>query len=127
MTKRHILCTFLALIAFANPVLAQNTNPVLEEDNAMLDPQGFEVALLCTSALQITTLAAPNWANEPAIASASNLWLARLQEIAPENGVPVSQLNETITAKMRELTNESLKNPQYLNNLAFECAINSPS
>lgn len=123
------------IIAFAfglcAPSYAQETVPVLEGDSAkssqMLDPQSFEVALLCASALQITTLAAPSWANEPAIASASNLWLARVQSMAPANGIDGNKVNDLIKAKMRELTNSSLQNPQYLNDLAFECAINSPS
>ncbi len=122
---------FATILTLSTPLAAQETVPVLESDNSVgqekLDPQSFEVALLCSAALQITTLAAPQWANQPAIVDASNAWLARVQFLAPQNGIPGDKINDVIKVKMRELTNASLQNAEYLNNLAFECAVNSPS
>lgn len=125
--KTKIIALFLLA---ATPAFAQTTVPVLEDDgngSQMLDPQSFDVALLCTSALQIAALAAPDWANEPAVSNASNLWLARTHAMAPKNGIAGNEVNNAIKAKMRELTNLSIKSPDYLNNLMFECAVNSPN
>lgn len=104
---------------------------VQQTSRAMTEaPEGtgpFDVAVRCSAALQIATLAAPNWAREPGVADATNRWLAVTFERAEAAGVPGDRVAAVVEDEMQRQVSDAAADPSALSRRAFDCAAETPA
>ena len=105
----------LALSAAAGPVLGQSRD------------RAFDEAVTCAASLQVLALAAPDWARDPAVAQATNLWLARVFALAPRAGADEARARDIVRAAMDEQVTVAASDPGGLSRRAAQCAANPPS
>ncbi len=93
-------------------------------------PQGtgaFDKAVRCSAALQIATLAAPNWSREPGVAEATNRWLAVTFERAEAAGVSGDRVAGVVEDEMQRQVSDAAVDPSALSRRAFDCAAETPA
>jgi hypothetical protein len=89
-------------------------------------PARLEEAVTCAAALQIATMAAPNWSKERGVAEATNLWLQRVFALGEPQGVRSDQVPGLVQAEMERQTNAAAQDPDALSRRAFDCATKPP-
>lgn len=90
------------------------------------DP-AFDEAVTCAASLQVLALAAPDWARDPAVAQATNLWLARVFALAPRAGADEARARDIVRAAMDEQVSAAAGDPGGLSRRAAQCAANPPA
>jgi hypothetical protein len=89
-------------------------------------PSRYALALQCAAALQITALAAPRWAQEPASVAAINRWLAEAFEAAQAEGAPQETVADAVRAEMDAQLARDGDAPERISARAFSCASDLP-
>lgn len=103
---------------------APNQNVKLAQNNGFAPD--LQNAINCSASIQVVSLAAPKWGKSDGVVNSSNLWLAKVFELAEKNNVGGDKINQILKTEMEKQTNENLDNLDALTNRAFECASNPP-
>lgn len=86
------------------------------------DPTRYQQALQCAAALQLATLAAPDWSRQPGVRSAVDGWLQQAFATAPDAGVSGDQVAAAVQSEMNRQAEAAATNPEGLSRRAFDCA-----
>jgi hypothetical protein len=89
--------------------------------------RAFDEAVTCAASLQVLALAAPDWARDPAVAQATNLWLARVFALAPRAGADEARARDVVRQAMDAQVSAAASDPGGLSRRAAQCAANPPS
>lgn len=109
------------LIASLGLVLSSGAASAQSRDRA------FDEAVTCAASLQVLALAAPAWARDPAVAQATNLWLARVFALAPRAGADEARARDIVRQAMDAQVAAASSDPGGLSRRATQCAANPPS
>jgi hypothetical protein len=86
------------------------------------DPTRYQQALQCAAALQLATLAAPDWSRQPGVRAAVDGWLQQAFATAPDAGVSGDQVAAAVQSEMNRQAEAAATNPDGLSRRAFDCA-----
>ena len=103
---------------------APNENIMLASNNGFAPD--LQNAINCSASIQVVSLAAPKWGKTDGVVNSSNLWLAKVFELAEKENVGTDKINQILKTEMEKQTNENLDNLDVLTNRAFDCASNPP-
>lgn len=103
---------------------APNKNIQLASNNGFAPD--LQNAINCSASIQVVSLAAPKWGKTDGVVNSSNLWLAKVFELAEKENVGTDKINQILKTEMEKQTNENLDNLDVLTNRAFDCASNPP-
>lgn len=84
-------------------------------------------AVACSAALQLATMAAPNWARERGITTMTNAWLQKVFVLGESQGVTGDKVPSVVEAEMQNQINAAAGDPAMLSRKAFDCASKQPS
>lgn len=101
------------------PTQTQNSAPSLQAPN-MAD------AITCSAALQLATMAAPNWAQEKGITNITNAWLQKVFGLAEPQGIAGDKVPNLVEAEMQRQIEGAATDPATLSRRAFDCASRQP-
>jgi hypothetical protein len=88
--------------------------------------RSLDDAVSCSAALQLATMAAPNWARERGVTDATNAWLQKVFELAGPRGVQGDQVPALVEAEMQRQVDAAATDPANLSRRAFDCASRQP-
>jgi hypothetical protein len=97
----------------------QTSAPVLQS-STMAD------AITCSAALQLATMAAPNWAQEKGVTTITNAWLQKVFGLAEPQGVSGDKVPGLVEAEMQRQIEGAANDPAILSRRAFDCASRQP-
>jgi hypothetical protein len=100
---------------------AYAANPPLTQSSTSLND-----AVSCSAALQLATMAAPNWARERAITTITNAWLQRVFALGEGQGVAGDQVPAVVEREMQRQIDGTAADPAILSRRAFDCASRQP-
>ena len=83
-------------------------------------------AVSCSAALQLATMAAPNWANERGITNITNAWLQKVFTLSEPQGITGDKVPALVEAEMQRQTDDAANYPAILSRRAFDCASRQP-
>jgi hypothetical protein len=83
-------------------------------------------ALTCSAALQLATMAAPNWAQEKGITNITNAWLQKVFALGEPQGIAGDKVPGLVEAEMHRQTESASSDPASLSRRAFDCASRQP-
>jgi hypothetical protein len=86
----------------------------------------MDEAVTCAAALQLATMAAPNWGNERGITTITNAWLQKVFALAESQGVTGDRVPALVEAEMQRQVDQAAANPDTLSRRAFDCASRQP-
>jgi hypothetical protein len=83
-------------------------------------------AVTCAAALQLATMAAPNWGNERGITNITNAWLQKVFALAEPQGVTGDRVPALVEAEMQRQVDHAANDLSTLSRRAFDCASQQP-
>jgi hypothetical protein len=83
-------------------------------------------AIACSAALQLATMAAPNWARERGITNITNAWLQKVFALSEPQGISGDRVPSVVEAEMQNQINAAAYDPSLLSRKAFDCASRQP-
>jgi hypothetical protein len=83
-------------------------------------------AVRCSAALQLATMAAPNWARERGVTDSTNAWLQKVFELAAPQGIEGDRVPALVEAEMQRQVDDAANDPANLSRRAFDCASRQP-
>lgn len=83
-------------------------------------------AVTCSAALQLATMAAPNWARERGITPVTDAWLQKVFALGEIQGVTGDKVPELVQAEMQRQIDGAASDPAILSRRAFDCASRHP-
>jgi hypothetical protein len=86
----------------------------------------FTDAVTCSAALQLATMAAPNWSRERGISDISNAWLQKVFALGEPQGVGGDKVPGLVEAEMQRQMDGAASDPSLLSRRAFDCASRQP-
>ena len=86
----------------------------------------LNAALSCSAALQLATMAAPNWAQEKGITNITNAWLQKVFALSEPQGIAGDKVPGLVEAEMQRQTESAATDPAGLSRRAFDCASRQP-
>jgi hypothetical protein len=86
----------------------------------------FSTAVTCAAALQLATMAAPNWGQERGITNITNAWLQKVFALAEPQGIGGDQVPALVEAEMQRQVETAAQDPATLSRRAFDCASRQP-
>jgi hypothetical protein len=86
----------------------------------------FSSAVTCAAALQLATMAAPNWGQERGITNITNAWLQKVFALAEPQGIGGDQVPALVEAEMQRQVETAAQDPATLSRRAFDCASRQP-
>ena len=89
-------------------------------------PTTFDDAINCAAALQLATMAAPNWAQEKGIITITNAWLQKVFVLGETRNIAGDQVPKLVEAQMQRQVESAARDPDSLSRSAFECASRQP-
>ena len=117
--------------SWGQPQYALPVAPVLrgERPPAQLpasQPLTLQDAVICSAALQLATMAAPNWAQERGIIDMTNAWLQKVFVLGETSGVGGDKIPGLVEVEMQRQTDGAVTDPAGLSRRAFDCASRQP-
>lgn len=95
-------------------------------NDASLNPASLYDAITCSAALQIATMAAPNWAQEKGITNITNAWLQKVFALGEPQGVSGDKVPGLVETEMQRQVEGAASDPAILSRRAFDCASRQP-
>lgn len=86
----------------------------------------LDEAVSCSAAMQLATMAAPNWARERGVTDSTNAWLQKVFELGEPQGISGDKVPALVEAEMQRQIDEAAINPANLSRRAFDCASVQP-
>jgi hypothetical protein len=86
----------------------------------------LDAAVTCAAALQLATMAAPNWGNERGITNSTNAWLQKVFALGEPHGISGDKVPGLVEAEMQRQIETAAQNPDTLSRRAFNCAAQQP-
>lgn len=83
-------------------------------------------AVTCSAALQLATMAAPNWAQERGITNITNAWLQKVFSLGEPQGIAGDRVPALVEAEMQRQIEGAANDPASLSRRAFDCASRQP-
>jgi hypothetical protein len=83
-------------------------------------------AITCSAALQLATMAAPNWAQEKGITNITNAWLQKVFALGEPQGIAGDRVPGLVEAEMQRQIDGAANDPASLSRRAFDCASRQP-
>jgi hypothetical protein len=93
---------------------------------ASLNPAILNDAITCSAALQLATMAAPNWAQEKGITNITNAWLQKVFALGEPQGVSGDKVPGLVETEMQRQVEGAASDPAILSRRAFDCASRQP-
>jgi hypothetical protein len=103
------------------PTVAQPA-PQVPYQNANASAPNLNEAVSCSAALQLATMAAPNWAQEKGITNITNAWLQKVFALGEPQGVTSDKVPELVQGEMQRQIEAAANDPSGLSRRAFDCA-----
>jgi hypothetical protein len=91
-----------------------------------LSPSNLNDAVTCSAALQLATMAAPNWAQERGVKGSTNAWLQKVFALGQGQGVTGDRVPGLVEAEMQRQIEGAATDPDGLSRRAFDCASRQP-
>lgn len=89
-------------------------------------PVNLNDAITCSAALQLATMAAPNWAQEKGITNITNAWLQKVFALGEPQGVSGDKVPGLVESEMQRQVEGAANDPAGLSRRAFDCASRQP-
>ena len=83
-------------------------------------------AVVCSAALQLATMAAPNWSQEKGITNITNAWLQKVFALGEPAGIAGDKVPSLVEAEMQRQIEGAARDPDILSRRAFDCASRQP-
>jgi hypothetical protein len=83
-------------------------------------------AVTCAAALQLATMAAPNWGNERGITNITNAWLQKVFALGENQGISGDRVPALVETEMQRQIDTAADDPNTLSRRAFDCASRQP-
>lgn len=83
-------------------------------------------AVTCAAALQLATMAAPNWGNERGITNITNAWLQKVFALGEPQGISGDRVPALVETEMQRQIDLAADDPNTLSRRAFDCASRQP-
>jgi hypothetical protein len=100
--------------------------PVYQRSEQGRASPDFSGAVTCAAALQLATMAAPNWGQERGITNITNAWLQKVFALAEPQGIGGDQVPALVEAEMQRQVETAAQDPATLSRRAFDCASRQP-
>jgi hypothetical protein len=110
--------------SYRQPMPQADTNATYQTRSAV--PMSMNEAVTCAAALQVATMAAPNWAQERGIANITNAWLQKVFALAEPQGITGDKVPGLVQAEMQRQVDGAANDPNSLSRRAFDCASRQP-
>ncbi len=112
---------------YSAPVAAQPQAQMRGQTQApSLRAPNIDEAVSCSAALQLATMAAPNWAQEKGITNITNAWLQKVFALAEPAGITGDRVPSLVEAEMQRQIEGAASDPDMLSRRAFDCASRQP-
>lgn len=110
----------------ASTVLTQQSNGQASLQTPSAMPASLNDAITCSAALQLATMAAPNWAQEKGITNITNSWLQKVFALGEPQGVSGDKVPGLVETEMQRQVEGAANDPSSLSRRAFDCASRQP-
>jgi hypothetical protein len=108
------------------PAPQANQQPPYQPSEQGRASPDFSSAVTCAAALQLATMAAPNWGQERGITNITNAWLQKVFALAEPQGIGGDQVPALVEAEMQRQVETAAQDPATLSRRAFDCASRQP-
>jgi hypothetical protein len=108
------------------PAPQDNRQPLYNPSQQTGASPDFSGAVTCAAALQLATMAAPNWGQERGITNITNAWLQKVFALAEPQGIGGDQVPALVEAEMQRQVETAAQDPATLSRRAFDCASRQP-
>jgi hypothetical protein len=110
---------------YSAPTQNQSAPPTQVQGLSAQSPN-MNDAVTCSAALQLATMAAPNWAQEKGITNITNAWLQKVFALSEPQGIAGDQVPALVEAEMQRQIEGAASDPASLSRRAFDCASRQP-
>jgi hypothetical protein len=107
----------------------QEAPPAPRRQQTRAQPQSTTTmndAVTCAAALQLATMAAPNWGNERGITNITNAWLQKVFALGEPQGISGDRVPALVETEMQRQIELAADDPNTLSRRAFDCASRQP-
>jgi hypothetical protein len=94
--------------------------------SSMASSTTMSQAVTCSAALQLATMAAPNWARERGITGMTNVWLQKVFALSEPQGITGDKVPALVEEEMQRQIDGAANDPSILSRRAFDCASQQP-